>query len=109
MGCVDRNNKEYYSYSSEVQEEKPKKEIVSEIPPFIKNTTYRKTLISNDIFYWDYAYTPPKRGSINQISVQVKDKNIIISGKDLLPIKHKIISSKFMNILEKMILIVIKK
>lgn len=94
-GCEYRNNKEYDSSSSKTQEEQPKKIIVSEIPSFIKNTTYRKTRIGNHIFYWDYSYTPPIEGRLGQVLVEVKDKSIIISGNDLLPIKHKIISSKF--------------
>lgn len=93
--CEFKNQKEYDSSSSETQEKPPKKEMVSEIPSFIKNTIYRKTYVGNSMSYRDYSYTPPRQGRLDQVLVEVKDKNIRISGNNLLPIKHKIISSKF--------------
>lgn len=65
MGCNLENS--YENTSSEEKIEEPKKKIVSEIPSFINNSIYWK----DGIFLKDYSYTPPRRGYIEQIHVEV--------------------------------------
>ena len=98
MGC---NLEQRYdnTYSKEKKEE-PKKKRVSEIPSFINNSIYRKTHGSEGIFIKDFSYTPPQKGYVEQIYVEIKDNNILVRGKGLLPIKHKILSSNFYEIKE---------